>query len=210
PAVCFRPHRFHALVESNQQHGITNDSYHSTSLWTDTKEQYDQKIKLIAQIFSLVDERVVASRNYATVLESLDVDRVNSEREKYREIVGRWNRNISGLLIQTKTAFSPQVCYDMDRYFLPEFSSLDAKLRAIREWEEPIEERFRNLQEVRESLNDINIEARELSTQLLYRARDERAFVEQRPRISWANRDVLTHIYLFKSLFKPRTYTDSV
>ncbi|MEF2549737.1 DUF2254 family protein, partial [Aurantimonas sp. E1-2-R+4] len=36
PAVCFRPHRFHALVESNQQHGITNDSYHSTSLWTDT------------------------------------------------------------------------------------------------------------------------------------------------------------------------------
>ncbi|WP_291092687.1 hypothetical protein, partial [Hoeflea sp.] len=36
PAVRFRPHRFHVLVESNQRHGITSDSYHSTSLWTDT------------------------------------------------------------------------------------------------------------------------------------------------------------------------------
>lgn len=37
PTVRFRPHRFHPIVESNQRHGITNDSYHSTSLWTDTK-----------------------------------------------------------------------------------------------------------------------------------------------------------------------------
>lgn len=37
PTVRLRPHRFHALIESTQLHGITSDSYHSTSLWTDTQ-----------------------------------------------------------------------------------------------------------------------------------------------------------------------------
>lgn len=46
PSVSLRPHRVHALIESIQLHGITNDSYHSTSLWTDTQDLCETTIGL--------------------------------------------------------------------------------------------------------------------------------------------------------------------
>jgi hypothetical protein len=60
------------------------------------------------------------------------------------------------------------------------------------------------------SISAINAEAREASSSMLRKCRDDRAFIEQSPKITLGKRDELTYAYLLKSLFKSRTYSDPV
>lgn len=170
------------------------------------KDGFQKKTELTSFIFGLVSERVYATRNYISALRTKDLIEIRLEREKYRSVVSKWNIEFPPCVVRMKYIFSVNRAYKFDGYFPAEFSKLDAMLGSARK---SIEIGNYNIDKILDDASGIvytiNFEAGDFSSQMLLSAEKQKEYIESRPKIAYENIDDLTHTYLLKALFKPRT-----
>jgi len=168
-------------------------------------DKHEGQVALTRETFSLVDKRLYASRTYLDQLISGDQRMIDSERGRYRDVVQEWNEKISGVLILIRVRFSHKFALDFDSYFLPAFVEIDRKLREKRvNQDNPKFDHTECTKSIRWDLKLVNARARDFMADMLFVTDGNLQIIEERPKITISNAPNLGHVYLIKSLFKPR------
>ncbi|WP_156419859.1 hypothetical protein [Aureimonas sp. N4] len=173
---------------------------------TYTKERYLRRSSIISSSFSLIDVRITASRTYIGALRELKMESICDERKIYRLVVNEWHSKIHSLITEMKESFSYQLAYNFDHYFPPEFSKVDSLLgNARRDIEASKGNHEIYLKEAVQILDILNAEARNMSADMQRTMERDKTYIEQRPEVTIENIEILSHTYLLKALFQPRS-----
>lgn len=172
------------------------------------KERYNRRVQINSQISTLIDSRILHSRNYASIIMENDIEKIQEERKIYRSSVNEWHSKIHSLIVEMKSVFDPMTAYEFDRYFPVEFSSIDQKLSRARKDVEKGGNLYKAyISDAENLLYLLNARAREFSTGLQRTSDRDKKYIEQEPEIEIRNIENLSHTYLFKALFEPRSNT---